>query len=235
MARNSSTVARYGARSSPCSPPASRRRSTCGVALARVAEERDHADPVPPAARISATSRRRPTCWCRSSRRPVGRAPRERQRIAANDAASGTAIIAVDHRRDERRLDPRPADPLDPRARPASGPTSPVAPGRRRTPSSPGRPRTTACRVAAVADVAADRGGGAAGAGADHDPRRHRVPLQGELREDRLGDVVVAAPVGGPLGVGELVHVVAAGLGGQPRAPRRTPCAGSSTRWHRPP
>src|SRR5690606_4466641 len=30
------------------------------------------------------------------------------------------------------------------------------------------------------------------------------------------GDVVVAAPVGGALGVGELVHEVAAELGGQP-------------------
>ena len=45
--------------------------------------------------------------------------------------------------------------------------------------------------------------------------------------EDRLGDVVVAAPVGGPLGVGELVEVVPAGLVGEPprlvvdRAPGR--------------
>ncbi len=36
------------------------------------------------------------------------------------------------------------------------------------------------------------------------------------LLEDRLGDVVVAAPVGGPLGVGELVQIVSAGLLGQP-------------------
>ena len=42
------------------------------------------------------------------------------------------------------------------------------------------------------------------------------MPLVGQLLEDRLGDVVVATPVGGPFGVGELVHVVAAGLGGQP-------------------
>ena len=34
--------------------------------------------------------------------------------------------------------------------------------------------------------------------------------------EDRLGDVVVAPPVGGPLGVGELVQVVPAALGGEP-------------------
>ena len=40
--------------------------------------------------------------------------------------------------------------------------------------------------------------------------------LLAHLVEDRLGDVVVAAPVGGPLGVGELVEVVPAGLLGQP-------------------
>ena len=39
--------------------------------------------------------------------------------------------------------------------------------------------------------------------------------FHGQLFEDRHGDVVVAAPVGGPFGVGELVHVVAAGLGRQ--------------------
>ena len=52
--------------------------------------------------------------------------------------------------------------------------------------------------------------------GADHDPARDRVPLARHLLEDRLGDVVVAAPVGGPLGIGELVEVVAAALVGQP-------------------
>jgi hypothetical protein len=36
------------------------------------------------------------------------------------------------------------------------------------------------------------------------------------LEVDRLGDVVVSTPVGGPLGVGELVEVVAAGLFGDP-------------------
>jgi hypothetical protein len=37
-----------------------------------------------------------------------------------------------------------------------------------------------------------------------------------ELRVDRLGDVVVAAPVGGPLGVRELVQKMPAQVGGQP-------------------
>ena len=40
--------------------------------------------------------------------------------------------------------------------------------------------------------------------------------LLAHLLEDRLGDVVVAAPVGGALGVGELVQIVPAGLLGQP-------------------
>ena len=69
--------------------------------------------------------------------------------------------------------------------------------------------------VAVVPEVAADGGAGAAGAGAHHDPAGDRVLLEGELAEDRLGDVVVAAPVRGPLGVGELVHVVAVGAPGE--------------------
>ena len=40
--------------------------------------------------------------------------------------------------------------------------------------------------------------------------------LVAHLDEYRLGDVVVAPPVGGSLGVGELVEVVAAGLLGDP-------------------
>ncbi len=40
--------------------------------------------------------------------------------------------------------------------------------------------------------------------------------LFAHLLEDRLGDVVVAAPVGRALGVGELIQVVPAGLLGQP-------------------
>ncbi|SHV07137.1 Uncharacterised protein [Mycobacteroides abscessus subsp. abscessus] len=36
------------------------------------------------------------------------------------------------------------------------------------------------------------------------------------LGKDRLGDVVVAAPVGGSFGIGELVQIVATGLVGEP-------------------
>ena len=73
------------------------------------------------------------------------------------------------------------------------------------------------------------------GARADDDPLRQRMPLEGELLEDRLGDVVVAPPVGGPLGEGELVQVVPAALGGQPAGLRRTCPAACSTKWQRPP
>jgi hypothetical protein len=60
------------------------------------------------------------------------------------------------------------------------------------------------------------------------------VPLERQLGVDRLGDVVVAPPVGGPFGVGELVHEVAAQVGRQRRAAATT-AVGSSTRWHLPP
>src|SRR5690606_6357562 len=71
-------------------------------------------------------------------------------------------------------------------------------------------------RQAAIACVTADRGAGTAGAGTAHHPGRHRVRLLVHLPEDRLGDVVVGAPVGGALGVGELVHEVAAAFAGEP-------------------
>jgi len=42
------------------------------------------------------------------------------------------------------------------------------------------------------------------------------VTLAGEQRDDRCGDVVDAAPVGGLLGIGELVHEAPAGRVGDP-------------------
>ena len=64
--------------------------------------------------------------------------------------------------------------------------------------------------VALVADIATDGRRGAAGAGAHHHPGRNRVPLLTQLLEDGFGDVVVAAPVGRALGMGELVHEMTA-------------------------
>jgi hypothetical protein len=42
------------------------------------------------------------------------------------------------------------------------------------------------------------------------------VQFEGHLGQRRFGDVVVAAPVGGPLGVRELVEKVPIELGGEP-------------------
>ncbi len=67
-------------------------------------------------------------------------------------------------------------------------------------------------RQVAIADVAPDRRRGAAGAGTHHHPFGNRLGLGLHLLEDALGDVVVAAPVGRPFGIGELVQVVAAAL-----------------------
>src|SRR3546814_15858458 len=66
---------------------------------------------------------------------------------------------------------------------------------------------------AAVAQIAADRGRGAARAGAADHPRRLRLRFAGELADDRFGDVVVAAPVGGALGQAELVEMAGAPRG----------------------
>src|ERR1700730_1163029 len=63
-----------------------------------------------------------------------------------------------------------------------------------------------------IADVAADRGAGSSGARPDHDPLRNRMLLVAHLDEYRLRDVVVAAPIGGSFGVGELVQVVPTSL-----------------------
>ena len=70
--------------------------------------------------------------------------------------------------------------------------------------------------VPAEAGVAADRRARPAGSGPHHDPRGNGVSLQRHLAEDRLRDVVVAAPVGRALRVGELVEEVPAALGREP-------------------
>ncbi|SLG99966.1 Uncharacterised protein [Mycobacteroides abscessus subsp. abscessus] len=122
----------------------------------------------------------------------------------------------VDHLPHERRLHPRTADALDARRHPGliarvTGLVAAVEGGVLRV------DHRQLGGVPAIADVAADGGAGSAGARAHHDPFRHRMGLQPQLVVDALGDVVVAAPVGGPFGVGELVHVVPAALGRQAR------------------
>ncbi len=126
----------------------------------------------------------------------------------------------IDTGRDEARLYPRPADAFHARAT-AAGQAAPVL-----LTGHGGfvaieehrhfRVRTEDAGVMpAIADIAPQRRCGTAGAGAAHDPFRNRAGLFGHLLEDGLRDVVVGTPVGGALGIGELVHEVAAGFTGQ--------------------
>src|SRR6516225_9574559 len=65
-----------------------------------------------------------------------------------------------------------------------------------------------------VPQIPADGCAGSAGPRADDDPPWDGKALQAHLFDDRFSDVVVTAPVGGPFGEGELIHVVAVrGLG----------------------
>ena len=66
-----------------------------------------------------------------------------------------------------------------------------------------------------ITHIAAQGRGGAAGARAGNQPTRLRVLFKAHLLEDRFGDVVVRPPVGGTLGVGELVHEVPPAFLGQ--------------------
>jgi hypothetical protein len=65
------------------------------------------------------------------------------------------------------------------------------------------------------AQVPAEGGRGTSGSGADDDPGWYAVRFQGHLGQRRFGDVVVAPPVRGPLGIGELVEEVPVQLGGE--------------------
>src|ERR1700733_15623731 len=70
-------------------------------------------------------------------------------------------------------------------------------------------------RKSLVADEPTDGRGGAAGAGAAYDPGGNGVFLLTHLRKDALGDVVVAAPVGGAFCVGELIQIVSVRFRGE--------------------
>jgi len=65
--------------------------------------------------------------------------------------------------------------------------------------------------VALVAYKTPYGGASAASTRAHHNPARNGIALMRHLAEHALGNVVVAAPVSRALGVGELVHVMAAG------------------------
>ena len=131
----------------------------------------------------------------------------------------------VQHAGHERGLDARPADAFDARAAVQRQPrvaADVVVEEHRMLGIDAAHPRV----VAAVVHVAADGGQRAAGAGAGDDPGRAGMRLAPHLQVDALGDVVVGAPVGGPFGVGELVHVVAASARRPGARSRRTASSG---------
>ncbi|MNN21823.1 hypothetical protein D3C81_1351580 [compost metagenome] len=66
--------------------------------------------------------------------------------------------------------------------------------------------------VPLIADIAAQGRRGATGTGTHYDMLGYRERFAFHLAEDAVGDVVVAAPVGGPFSVGELIHIVAVQL-----------------------
>ena len=124
----------------------------------------------------------------------------------------------VDHLEQEAGLHAGSADALDQRreARPRIAVARRPADRERAT----ARLRDAQTRVQpAVAQVASDRRRRAAGACAANDPRRPGMGLARQLDEDRLGDVVVAAPVGRAFGQTELVEMAgpARGMFGRAR------------------
>ena len=150
--------------------------------------------------------------------------------MAATDAASGTPIMRSTTRgRNDGSTRGRPMPSI---REPGPRGPRPHRPAGRLSPPGPRPP--TAWRGRGT-QVAADGGARAAGTRADDDPGRHGVWLGRQLVEDRFGDVVVAAPVGGPLGVGELVEVVPTEFVGEPSGRCRTPRPAESTNSHRPP
>src|SRR5207342_1752798 len=115
----------------------------------------------------------------------------------------------VDDLEHEARLDARPADAFDQcrlrgeRGAIARAPAVHEAAARG---IGHAKPRVQA----AIAQVAADGRGGAAGAGAAYDPGGFRIGFAAHLLQDGFGDVVVAAPVSGAFGQPELVEVAGA-------------------------
>src|SRR5579883_816213 len=71
-------------------------------------------------------------------------------------------------------------------------------------------------RIAVVTHVSPQCRGGSAGPRAADDPSRYRMGLLAQLAEHGLRNVVVAAPVRRPLGIRELIQVVARHLPCQP-------------------
>ena len=62
--------------------------------------------------------------------------------------------------------------------------------------------------ITLTADITSDGGGGSARARAHDNVRGDGMWLVGHLAENAVRNVIIAAPVGGALGEGELVHIV---------------------------
>ena len=152
---------------------------------------------------------------------------RVHHRMAAMDAASGTVIIrSTTDGRSWARL----AGDRSPRSASRGGDGQSRFPATRRAKAEFSGSTTQSCgSILLQPHVAADGRAGPAGAGTDDDPGRHWERLATQLGEHRLGDVVVAAPVGCPFGIGELVQVVPTGAGRQIRS-HLIDLTGSATR-----
>ncbi len=68
--------------------------------------------------------------------------------------------------------------------------------------------------ITLTADITSDGGGGSARARAHDNVRGDRMRLMGHLAENAVRNII-AAPVGGAFGEGELVHIVTIQLAGQ--------------------
>src|SRR3990167_11368675 len=74
--------------------------------------------------------------------------------------------------------------------------------------------------MSAITQIATERCRSAASASRTDNPARLRVPLALHLTENGFGDIVVAAPISHPLGIAELIQVVAVAHRGDRKSTR---------------
>src|SRR5690606_28012059 len=149
----------------------------------------------------------------RRSARPVQRALFQ-QAYGGDGCSIRNLKHFVDHARNERRLDSRTTDPFDATRRSGrviGGAGAPAAVERRTLWVDDG----DAGGMLPISHVTAEGRTRPTCSGADDDPVRDRMPLARELAESALGDVVIATPVGRPLGVTELSQIVATAFAGE--------------------
>ena len=178
-----------------------------GVASSVVTQQCDNAAPHTVGLHLGDQLQRTPHIRARRSANPavqLVRAPSH----GSDRGGVGHRNHPIHQRGNEARLHPRSADPFDLGARRGNRgiPVFPSGIERRTLRIDHTEPGV----VLLQAGVAANGGAGAAGASSDDDPGRYGKRLAAQLIKYRLGDVVVAPPVGGPFGVSELVEVVPA-------------------------